>query len=64
MRAFLAWLAVLAVTALAGFIVFELWNTDWRWRPHTIDKHQAMIAQIAGPVGLGLAASRPDRSSM
>jgi hypothetical protein len=45
MRNFLAWLAVLAVTALAGFIVFELWNLDWRWRPHTIDKHQAMIAQ-------------------
>jgi hypothetical protein len=45
MRAFLAWLAVLGVLALGGFIVFELWNLDWRWRPHTIDKHQAMIAQ-------------------
>ena len=51
MRAFLAWLAVLAVTALAGFIVFELWDTDWRWRPHTIDKHQAMIAQALDQSG-------------
>jgi hypothetical protein len=51
MRAFLAWLAVLAVTALAGFIVFELWNTDWRWRPHTIGKHQAMIAQALDQSG-------------
>jgi hypothetical protein len=51
MRAFLAGLVVLAVAALAGFIVFELWNTDWRWRPHTIDKHQTMIAQALDQSG-------------
>ncbi len=45
MRRFIAGLAVLGVLGLAGFIVFELWNLDWRWRPHAIDKHQDMIAK-------------------
>jgi hypothetical protein len=51
MRGFLAWVAVIGVVAAAGAIVFALWNFDWRWRPHTITKHQDMIAHALEQAG-------------
>lgn len=45
MRRFLAWLALAAVLIVAGAVVFLMWDLDWRWQPHTIDKHQAEIAK-------------------
>ena len=51
MRRFLLILAVLGVAAVAGAIVFLMWDLDWRWRPHTIVKNQAEIAEALGRSG-------------
>jgi hypothetical protein len=51
MRGFLLILALLGVAAVAGAVVFLLWDLDWRWRPHTITKSQAEIAQALDQSG-------------
>ena len=45
MRRFLVWAAMAVVLIAAGGGVFAAWSLDWRWRPHTITKHQDEIAQ-------------------
>jgi hypothetical protein len=45
MRRFLLLLVLLGVAAVAGAVVFLMWDLDWRWRPHTITRNQAEIAQ-------------------
>ena len=42
---------MLLVLFLAGVGYWALWNYDLRWRPHTITKHQAEIAQILDHAG-------------
>jgi hypothetical protein len=39
-------LALIAVVLIVGGGYYWLWSTDLRWRPKTIDKHQAEIAKI------------------
>jgi len=43
------WLLLLLVVVGAGY--WALWNHDLRWRPHTITKHQAEIAQVLEKAG-------------
>lgn len=47
MRRFLVILGLVgaAVAIVGGAIVYLLWDLDWRWRPHTITRHQTEIAQ-------------------
>lgn len=40
------WLIAILVVAVAGGGLFGWWSLDYRWRPHTITKHQAEIAKI------------------
>ena len=51
MRMVLAWLVLIGVAVAAGAIVFTVWDLDLRWRPHTITKHQAEIAQALDQSG-------------
>ncbi|MBV9993626.1 MAG: hypothetical protein JO127_00305 [Caulobacteraceae bacterium] len=51
MRKFLGWAAAIGVIGAAGVILFAFWDLDWRWRPHTITKHQQEIAQILAQAG-------------
>ena len=51
MRRFLIWLALIGVLAVAGAILFLMWDLDWRWRPHAITRHQAEIAQALDQSG-------------
>lgn len=51
MRRFLLILGLAGVLAVAGGIVFLMWDLDWRWRPHTITKNQAEIAQALDQAG-------------
>jgi hypothetical protein len=51
MRRFLIWLALIGILAVAGAVVFLMWDLDWRWRPHTIAKHQTEIAQALDQSG-------------
>ena len=51
MRRFLLILSLLGVLAVAGAVVFLMWDLDWRWRPHTITKHQDEIAQALAQSG-------------
>jgi hypothetical protein len=51
MRKVLAWLAFIGVVVAAGAIVFAVWDIDLRWRPHTITRHQAQIAQALDQSG-------------
>jgi hypothetical protein len=43
------WLLLILVVAGAGW--WALWNYDLKWRPKTITKHQAEIAQILDQAG-------------
>jgi hypothetical protein len=43
------WLLLILVVVGAGY--WALWNYDLRWRPHTITKHQAEIAQALEQAG-------------
>jgi len=45
MRRFVISLALIGILVVAGAIVFLMWDLDWRWRPHTITRNQAEIAQ-------------------
>jgi hypothetical protein len=45
MRRFLVILGLAAIALVAGAVVYLMWDLDWRWRPHTVTKHQAEIAQ-------------------
>ncbi len=51
MRRFLLGLVLVGILAVAGAVVFLMWDLDWRWRPHTITKHQAEIAQALDQSG-------------
>ena len=51
MRRFLLILGLAAVVVVAGAVVYLMWDLDWRWRPHTITKHQAEIAQALDQSG-------------
>ncbi|HVN00181.1 MAG TPA: hypothetical protein VMT68_08205 [Caulobacteraceae bacterium] len=51
MRRLLLGLGVLGVLAVAGAVVFLLWDLDWRWRPHTITRHQAEIGKALDQAG-------------
>jgi hypothetical protein len=51
MRRFLLILGLAGVLAVAGAIVFLMWDLDWRWRPHTIGSRQAEIAQALEQAG-------------
>ena len=45
MRRFLLILGLAAIVVVAGAVVYLMWDLDWRWRPHTVAKKQAEIAQ-------------------
>lgn len=45
MRRFVILLALAGVLVVAGAVVFLLWDLDWRWRPTTVTRNQAEIAQ-------------------
>lgn len=51
MRRFLLLLALLGVAVVAAAAVFLAWDLDWRWRPHTIVKHEAEIARAVSQAG-------------
>ena len=51
MRRFLLILGLAAIAVVAGAVVYLMWDLDWRWRPHTITKHQAEIAQALDQSG-------------
>ncbi len=47
----IAGLTLAGIAAAAGAVLFFLWDTDWRWRPHPIDKDQDSIAQALDTSG-------------
>jgi hypothetical protein len=51
MRRFLLFLGLAGVLVVVGAVLYLLWDLDWRWRPHTITKHQAEIAQALDQSG-------------
>jgi len=51
MRRFLLGLGLAGVLVVAGAVVFLFWDLDWRWRPHTIDQHQAEIGKALDQSG-------------
>ena len=51
MRRFLLILGLAAILVVAGAVVYLMWDLDWRWRPHTIEKHQAEIAEALSQAG-------------
>ncbi len=51
MRHWRKWVSLALVLALAGGGFWAYWNYDLRWRPKTIDKHQAEIAAVLQPAG-------------
>lgn len=44
-------LALAGIVAVAGAVVFYLWDADWRWRPVTITRNQDQIAQALDHAG-------------
>jgi hypothetical protein len=46
-----AWLIFIGVAVAASAIVFAIWDFDLRWRPHTITRDQAEIAQALDQSG-------------
>ena len=57
MRRFKLWGSAFLVLAVIAAGVWALWNFELRWRPNTVTKHQAEIAQLlksAGWVSPGL----------
>ncbi len=51
MRRFLVWLALIGVLVVAGAVVFLMWDLDWRWQPHTLNKNQAELARTLDQSG-------------
>jgi hypothetical protein len=51
MRRFLLGLVLVGVVVVAGAVVFLMWDLDWRWRPATITRNQAEIAQALDQSG-------------
>jgi hypothetical protein len=51
MRRFLLFLGLAAILVVAGAVVYLMWDLDWRWRPHTVTKHQAEIAEALSQSG-------------
>ena len=51
MRRFLLGLVLVGVLAVAGAMVFLMWDLSWRWQPHTVAKNQAEIAQTLDQSG-------------
>lgn len=51
MRAFLIGLVLVGIAAVAGAVVFLMWDLDWRWQPHTIAKNQTELAQALDQSG-------------
>ena len=51
MRRFLLILGLAAVVVVAGAVVYLMWDLDWRWRPHTVTRRQAEIAQALDQSG-------------
>ena len=46
MRGFRLWGSAILILAVVAAGVWALWNFELRWRPKTITKHQAEIAQL------------------
>ena len=46
MRRFKLWGSVVLILAVAAAGVWAVWNFELRWRPKTITRHQAEIAQL------------------
>src|SRR5579863_8801944 len=51
MRRILAGLIFVAIMAVAGAVVFAVWDLDLRWRPHTIAQRQPEIARMLDQAG-------------
>jgi hypothetical protein len=51
MRRFLLFLGLAGVLVVVGAVVYLMWDLDWRWRPHTITKHQAEISETLSQAG-------------
>jgi hypothetical protein len=51
MRGFLIGLVVVGILAVAGAVLFLMWDLDWRWQPHTIARDQAELAQALDQSG-------------
>lgn len=51
MRRFVISLALIGILVVAGAVLFLFWDLDWRWRPHTITRNQAEIAQALDQSG-------------
>jgi hypothetical protein len=51
MRRFLLILGLAAVVVVAGAVVYLMWDLDWRWRPHTVTRRQAEVAQALDQSG-------------
>src|SRR5580704_4676162 len=51
MRGFLIGLVVVGILAVAGAVLFLMWDLDWRWQPHTIAKNQTELAQALDQSG-------------
>lgn len=62
MRKVVLWLGLIVVVAVAGLIAW--WALDLRWRPKTIDKHQAEIAKILETSGWVSPGGGPNRLYM
>jgi hypothetical protein len=51
MRRFMFLLVMAGILAVAGAGVFLMWDLDWRWRPHTVARHQDEIAKALDQSG-------------
>lgn len=51
MRRVIFALMLIAVAAVVGAAAYLMWDLDWRWRPHTVTKHQSEIAQALDQSG-------------
>ena len=51
MRRFLLILGLAGVLVVVGAAVYLMWDLDWRWRPHTVARGQAEIAQALDQSG-------------
>ena len=46
MNRFKLWASVTLIAAVAALGAWAVWNFELRWRPHTVARHQAEIAQL------------------
>jgi hypothetical protein len=51
MKRFKLWGGVILIAAVALAGVWVTWNFELRWRPHTVTRHQAEIAQLLQQAG-------------